>query len=41
MSEQERKQKEMDSMFARAKLDESSDEEEEQRGVAAPDADDW
>jgi hypothetical protein len=31
----------MDSMFARAKLDESSDEEEEQRGVAAPDADDW
>ncbi|WVQ98469.1 hypothetical protein IAU59_005595 [Kwoniella sp. CBS 9459] len=41
MSEEEKKRKEMDELFAKAKLDESSDEEEEEkRGIDPPD-DDW
>ncbi|OCF44702.1 actin cross-linking [Kwoniella heveanensis CBS 569] len=41
MSEEEKKRKEMDELFAKAKLDESSDEEEqEKRGIDPPD-DDW
>ncbi|WRT66968.1 uncharacterized protein IL334_003933 [Kwoniella shivajii] len=40
MSEEEKKKQEMDALFAKAKMDESSDEEIEQKGLAAPD-DDW
>ncbi|WVR05042.1 hypothetical protein IAU60_002054 [Kwoniella sp. DSM 27419] len=40
MSEEEKKRKEMDELFAKAKMDESSDEEEEKRGIDPPD-DDW
>lgn len=41
MSEQEKKQKEMDALFAKAKMDESSDEEEPvKKGLDPPD-DDW
>nr|XP_019042887.1 actin cross-linking [Kwoniella bestiolae CBS 10118]OCF21817.1 actin cross-linking [Kwoniella bestiolae CBS 10118] len=41
MSEEEKKRREMDALFAKAKMDESSDEEEEEvKGLAPPD-DDW
>jgi hypothetical protein len=40
MSEAEKKKQEMDALFAKAKADESSDDEPVQRGLAPPD-DDW
>ena len=43
MSEEEKKQKEMDALFAKAKMDESESEEEGmvvQKGLPPPD-DDW
>ncbi|ORY22755.1 putative actin cross-linking [Naematelia encephala] len=40
MSEEEKKKQEMDEMFARAKLEESSDEDEVRTGIDPPD-DDW
>lgn len=41
MSEQEKKQKEMDDLFKKAKLDESSDEDEPKRTGLDPPDDDW
>lgn len=40
MSEEERKQQEMNKLFARAKADVDSSEEDEPKGKPAPD-DDW
>ena len=39
MSEEERKKREMDRLFQKAKADESSDEEVEKTGIDPPD--DW
>lgn len=42
MSEEAKKKKEMDRLFAKAKMDESSDEEDEpKRGGLPPPDDDW
>lgn len=42
LSEEEKKRREMDALFAKAKMDESSDEDDEPKrtGLAPPD-DDW
>jgi hypothetical protein len=40
LSEEEKKRREMDALFNKAKADESSDEEVEMKGLAPPD-DDW
>ena len=40
MSEEEKKRREMDQLFAKAKVDESSEEEMQTRGLDPPD-DDW
>jgi len=39
MSEEEKKRREMDRLFQKAKMDESSDEEVEKKGIDPPD--DW
>lgn len=41
MSEEEKKKKEMDALFAKAKMDESSSDEEEIRAGLDPPDDDW
>lgn len=41
MSEEEKKKKEMDALFAKAKMDESSSDEEEIRTGLDPPDDDW
>jgi hypothetical protein len=41
MSEEERKRKEMNDLFQRAKMDESSDEDEPKRSGLPPPDDDW
>jgi hypothetical protein len=40
MSEEEKKKREMDALFAKAKADESSDDEPQRGGLDPPD-DDW
>lgn len=41
MSEEERKRQEMNDLFQRAKMDESSDEDEPKTSGLAPPDDDW
>jgi hypothetical protein len=41
MSEEERKRKEMNDLFQRAKMDESSEEDEPKQSGLAPPDDDW
>jgi hypothetical protein len=41
MSEEERKRKEMTDLFQRAKMDESSEEDEPKQSGLAPPDDDW